>query len=551
MTAPAAPPRPAIAAAAAAAQPCTGVTLPLAAWSERARRLLPARALALVARLHRDFDAERQRLLAARLVRQAAWDAGELPGYLPEGALPEARGPWSIAPLADDLRRRRVEITGPIESRKMVIQMLSRGADGQCADAAMLDFEDSMRPTWGGLLAGLENAAGAARGALELGGGAEKAYRLDPQDQPLTMIRVRGLHLVESNLRVDGAPVSGGLVELALAAFHTAHALVARDRTPKFYVPKCEHHLEARWWNALAGAIEDQLGLARGTLRLTFLIETLPAAFQCEEILWEARERVTALNVGRWDKIFSDLKVLFRHPDRVLADRATISLGRPWMRAYAENLIRVCHRHGAYAMGGMAAFTPGKSPERRAEQSGRVIEDKRFEAELGHDGCWVSHPYFIGPALSAFDRDAQLDRLPAIPERPDLLPQGTPPHTLDGLRKNVRVGVAYLRGRNAGLGCIAFDDLMEDLATLEISRLQVSQWLHHRLKLDGGLEVDRALVARVFAEERSRLEAEAGEEGGDAGAARGQLGAAAREAESIFTTDPPPPFLSEASPTLE
>lgn len=367
------------------------------------------------------------------------------------------------------------------------------------------------------------------------------------------MFRVRGLHLAESNLEVDGRPVAGGLAEAALVAFHTARALLARGRTPKLYVPKCEHHLEARWWNELLAATEQSLDLPRGTIRVTFLIETLPAAFQCEEILWEARERVTALNVGRWDKIFSDLKVLFEHPDRVLADRATISLERPWMRAYAENLIRVCHRHGAFGMGGMAAFTPGKTAERRAEQTAKVVADKRFEATLGHDGCWVSHPYFIAPALSAFERDDQLDVTPATPERPDLLPKGTPPHTLDGLRKNVRVGIAYLQGWSDGLGCIAWDDLMEDLATLEISRAQVGQWLRHGVALDDGGSVDRALVATVFAEELARIERELAAAFADADAldsARRSFRAAAREAETIFTERPIRPFLAEASPRL-
>jgi malate synthase len=551
-------PTPSHALSPATVEPLPGVQLPAAAWTKRAERLLPLEAIGLVARLHRDFDAARRRLLAARRERQRAWDAGALPGWLPAEALPEARGEWRIAPLPADLLRRRVEITGPVNSTKMVIQMLSRGADGARADAAMLDFEDSMRPTWEGLLDGLDHAIGAARGELEhvqpaSAGAPEKVYRLDPADQPLTMFRVRGLHLAESNLEVDGLPVAGGLAEAALLAFHTARALAARGRTPKLYIPKCEHHLEARWWNELLAAIEASLELPRGAIRVTFLIETLPAAFQCEEILWEARERVTALNVGRWDKIFSDLKVLYEHPDRVLADRATISLERPWMRAYAENLIRVCHRRGAFGMGGMAAFTPGKTAERRAEQTAKVVADKRFEAALGHDGLWVSHPFFIAPAMSAFERDHQLDVAPAVDERPDLLPKGTPPHTLDGLRKNVRVGIAYLQGWNDGLGCIAWDDLMEDLATLEISRAQVGQWLRHGVPLDDGPRVDRDLLATVFAEELARIERELADALPDAAAldaARRSFRAAAREAEAIFAEQPIRPFLSEASPRL-
>jgi malate synthase len=430
--------------------------------------------------------------------------------------------------------------------------MLSPNEAGATADAAMLDFEDSQRPTWSNLIAGIENLIGAARGDLtfEQPG---KYYRLDAEAMPLLMARVRGLHLTESNLAVDGRPVAGGLLELALCAFHTARTLLDRGRTPKYYVPKCEHHLEARWWNRLFAAIEDELELGRGSLRVTFLIETLPAAFQVEEILWELRERIAGLNVGRWDKIFSDIKVLKEHPDRVLADRGTISLVRPWMRAYAENLVRVCHRHGAFGMGGMAAFTPGKSPELRAEQTAKVVADKRFEAALGHDGCWVSHPYFIAPALSAFPRANQLDVLPDLPDRPDLLPAGTPPHTLEGLRKNVRVGIAYLEGWNAGLGCIAWDDLMEDLATLEISRAQVGQWLHHGVRLDEGAVVDRPFVAHVFAEELTRIERELAELVAPPvlAAARDRFRRAAREAEAIFTESPIREFLADASPRLD
>jgi malate synthase len=243
-------------------------------------------------------------------------------------------------------------------------------------------------------------------------------------------------------------------------------------------------------------------------LRATFLIETLPAAFQMEEILYELRQHATGLNVGRWDKIFSDIKTLKMHPDRILADRASISLNRPWMRNYAERLIKICHRHGAYAMGGMAAFTPGRTAELREEQTRKVVADKEFEASLGHDGCWVSHPYFIGPAMSAFRHDDQLDVHPDIDDRPDLLPQGTPPRTLEGLRTNVRVAIAYTRGWMQDIGCVAWDDLMEDLATLEISRAQTWQWLHHRVELDDGRQVTRELVVATFDDELVRIEQE-------------------------------------------
>jgi malate synthase len=438
----------------------------------------------------------------------------------------------------------------------MVIQMLSRGEDGARADCAMLDFEDSMKPEWPRVLAGFANLAGAARGDLAFEQGAEggkpaKRYQLDPDDMPVVMVRCRGLHLVESNLRVDGEPVAAGLVDLAGATHHAAEALLARGRTPKFYVPKCEHHLEARWWGRLFRQLEGEMGLPVGTLRVTLLVETLPAAFQMEEILYELADRITALNVGRWDKIFSDIKTLGAHADRVLADRATIGLERPWMRAYAEQLIRVCHRHGAFAMGGMAAFTPGKSAERRQEQTAKVLADKRFEHALGHDGCWVSHPFFVAPALSAFPTDDQMAVVPALPAQPDLLPVGGGPRTLAGLAKNLRVGIAYLEGWQRGLGCVAWDDLMEDLATLEISRAQTWQWLHHGVELDDGPRVDRALVARLFAQEEARIAAELVElirDPGELAAARARFQAARVEAERIFTESDLRPFLALASP---
>jgi malate synthase len=534
----------------------TGVEILGGAWTKEAQAVLPAPAIDLLARLHRALEAERKDLLAARGERQEAFNAGSVPGYLDGDVTRRAGEKWQVAALPADLLCRRVEITGPANNPRMVLNMLSRGDDGQRADAAMLDFEDSMKPTWPNVVQGVANVVEAARGTLSHhrpagGGQPEKVYRLDPADMALLMVRCRGLHLDESNLRIDGAPVAGGLFDLALCAFHTASTLRAQGKTPKYYVPKCEHHLEARWWDRLFTLLEEGLGLPAAALRVTFLIETLPAAFQIEEILWELRRRAAGCNVGRWDKIFSDIKVLREHPDRVLADRASISLNRPWMRAYAERLIRVCHRHGAFAMGGMAAFTPGKSPERRAEQTAKVVEDKRFEAALGHDGCWVSHPYFIGPAMSAFTRVNQLDVAPDLPERPDLLPQGTGPRTLAGLRKNLRVGIAYAKGWNEGLGVVAWDDLMEDLATLEISRAQTWQWLRHGIALDDGPRVTRTLIARYFGEELATILAEIeGQQAKASPAANSEADLyrrAAADAEAIFTETEFRPFLASRS----
>ncbi|MEO1083883.1 MAG: malate synthase A [Acidobacteriota bacterium] len=504
---------------AASVELAPGVELHAGADTERARRVLTADAVVLVADLHRQLQADRLLLLADRETRAAAWDAGEVPQYFDRSS-EAAAGDWRVAPIPADLKRRRIEITGPVNDTKMVIKMLSRNEHGDRADAAMVDFEDSMKPSWTNVIDGVLNVIGAARRDLTFvkkaaPGKPERHYALDADDMAKLMVRVRGLHLDEANLTVDGEPVAGGLLDFALVLFHAGPPQVERGETPAFYVPKVEHPAEARWWNRLFTAAQAAVGLDVGTLRATFLMETLPAAFAMEEILYEIREHAAGLNVGRWDKIFSDIKVLKNHPDRVLADRASISLNRPWMRHYATRLIEICHRRGAYAIGGMAAFTPGKTAELRQHQTSKVLEDKKLEFELGHDGAWVSHPYFIGPALSAFPQDDQLSvRLGDGARYPELLPEGGGPRTLGGLRTNIRVGIAYLEGWRRDAGCVAWDGLMEDLATLEISRAQVWQWRKHGVGLDDGTPVDRSLVERVFAEELGRIHAEIAESGG-------------------------------------
>ncbi len=443
-----------------------GITVRRGAWTARAQEVLTPEALRLIARMHRRFDDRRRELLEARRRRQSLYDAGSLPDYLDRTSEAVA-GDWRVAEVPADLRRRRVEITGPVNSAKMVIKMLSRSELGDRADTAMLDFEDSMKPTWANVVDGVHNVKLAAEGTLTWvkpgadgssvlpGGG---LYALDPDDMAVLMVRVRGLHLDESNLRVDGQPVCGGIMDFVLCMAHSARTLIDQGRTPKYYVPKCEHYLEARWWNRLFRAVQGELDIPTGTLRATFLIETLPAAFQVEEILYEIREHAAGLNVGRWDKIFSDIKVLKRHRDRVMADRASIGMDRPWMKNYAQRLVQICHRRGAFAIGGMAAFTPGKTAARREQQTGKVMADKRWEAALGHDGCWVSHPYFISPAMSAFATDHQLDVIdPDADLYPDLLPVSTPPRTMPGLRTNVRVGIGYMNGWHQGIGCVAWD----------------------------------------------------------------------------------------------
>ncbi|NBC16293.1 MAG: malate synthase A [Bacteroidetes bacterium] len=503
-------------------QVADGVTLNEAAWTEQARRLLPEDALALLAALHRALDPVRQDLLAARRERYAAYDDGALPDYLDPEEHPEAHGDWQVAPLPDDLLTRRVEITGPINDPKMVINMLSRTDDGHRADAAMLDFEDSCKPSWGNILQGLDNLIGAADGTLthektDAEGNVVKRYALDPDDMPLLMVRVRGLHLDESNVRVDGEPVSGALFDFAMSMFHTAQTLIDQGKTPKFYVPKVEHYLEARWFNDLFVRVQEALSIPQKTAKATFLIETLPAAFQMEEILYEYRDHAAGLNGGRWDKIFSDIKVLKEHGDRIMADRNTIGISnRDWMINYAKQLIRVCHRHGAFGMGGMAPQTPGKTEAKRQEQIAGVVADKEFESRIGHDGCWVSHPYFIAPAMKPFDEKLeekgtthQLDVIPELPERPDLLPKACDPKTLDGIRVNVRVSIGYMKGWLQDMGAVGWDYRMEDLATFEISRAQTWQWLHHGVTLEDGQSVTPDLVSQVFDEELETIMDEA------------------------------------------
>ncbi|MEO1074454.1 MAG: malate synthase A [Bacteroidota bacterium] len=539
-----------------------GVEINTFAWTPQARRLLTPDALALLARLHRALEPERQSLLMARKARQESFDNGARPDFLEPTEHPDARGDWQVAPLPEDLQMRRVEITGPVSDAKMVINMLSRTADGQRADCAMVDFEDSMKPSWNNVMQGVENVIGIAEGTLsaektDAMGVVVKRYQLDPADMALPMVRVRGLHLDESNLRIDGAPISGGLLDFALVAYHTAKTFMAKGTTPKFYVPKVEHYLEARWWNTLMDGIEDALGLERSTVRATFLIETLPAAYQMEEILYEIRTHAAGLNGGRWDKIFSDIKTLRAHGDRVMADRATIGMNRDWMSNYAKQLIRVCHKHGAFGMGGMAAFTPGRAPELRARQTAKVVADKEFEASIGHDGCWVSHPYFIGPALEPFlakldGAKNQLGVIPDLPERPDLLPKSDGPKTMAGLRTNVRVGIAYMKGWNQDIGCVAWDNLMEDLATLEISRAQTWQWLHQGLFLDEGMQVTKALVLSIFDQELAEIKEEigdamAGQPEAVVAAELARYEQAARDAAAIFTEDAMRDFLTTRS----
>lgn len=483
----------------------TGLNIQFLDITSSEQELFPVELQKMIIEMHQQFEADRQELLLDRKAHQARYDKGEVPMFLKQMA-PHAHNPahgdWKVRPIPADLLDRRVEITGPISSTKMVIQMLSPNQDGEVANTAMLDFEDSMKPSWSNVKSGFKNIIGVANGNLSFTQDDGKSYQLNPNKMAHPMVRVRGLHLIEKNVLVNNQPVAGGFLDLLVTAFHTAKIFISNKKTPKFYVPKCEHYLEARLWNSVFGFIENKLNLPLGTLRATFLIETLPAAFQMEEILFEIKDRACGLNGGRWDKIFSDIKTLKNHKDRIMADRSFIDMTKPWMENYAKRLIKICHKHGAFAMGGMSAFTPGKEADLRLKQTEKVRLDKQRESSIGHDGCWVSHPYFIGIARKEFSKTNQLDVLQNdFSMEPDLLPQSIGPKTVNGLRTNLRVGIAYQQGWDQDLGCIAFENLMEDLATLEISRAQVWQWLHHQVVLDDGTQVTESLIHKLCDEE--------------------------------------------------
>ncbi len=466
--------------------------------------LTPA-ALAFVGSLHTEFDRRRRELLDRRAARQADIDAGRLPDFLPE-TRHIREGDWRIAPLPADLQDRRVEITGPVD-RKMVINALNSGAR-----TFMADFEDSHAPTWANTIEGQINLRDAVRREIAFAGPEGKPYRLNPQTATL-IVRPRGWHLVEKHLLVDGRPVSGSLFDFGLFFFHNARQLIADGSGPYFYLPKMESHLEARLWNDVFVRAQALLGIPRGTIKATVLIETLPAAFEVDEILYELREHIAGLNCGRWDYIFSFIKRFKSVPGYLFPDRAQITMTRHCMHSYSLLVIKTCHRRGAHAIGGMAAQIPIKAdPAANAAALAKVREDKRREAGDGHDGTWVAHPGLVALALEEFDRlmptANQVDRQRAdvAVSAADLLklPAGT--ITEAGLRTNVSVGVQYMAHWLSGSGCVPLYNLMEDAATAEISRTQLWQWVHHPAAvLSDGRKVDLALFRAVLGEELDRI----------------------------------------------
>jgi len=473
--------------------------------------VLNGRALALLAHLHARFNARRLDLLARRRARQAALDAGQMPDFLPETAAVRAAA-WRIAAVPADLQDRRVEITGPVD-RKMVINALNSRAR-----AFMADFEDSCSPTWDNIVAGQVNLRDAVNRDISHHDPATgRDYRLG--ERPATLIvRPRGWHLPEKHVRIEGEPVAGALFDFAVYLANNHEGLARLGSGPYFYLPKLESHLEARLWNEVFVAAQDWLGMPRGTIKATVLIETILAAFEMDEILHELREHSAGLNCGRWDYIFSFIKKFRNRPEFLLPDRGAITMDRRFLRSYVDLLIRTCHRRGAHAMGGMAAQIPIRgNPQANAAAMAKVGADKAREAQAGHDGTWIAHPGLADVALAAFDAvmpgPNQVGRLREDVQvtAGDLLAVPEGEATDAGLRHNIRVGVQYLEAWLGGLGCVPLYNLMEDAATAEISRAQLWQWMRHGARTSDGEPVTRERFDRALAQELAVIAGEVGE----------------------------------------
>ena len=472
--------------------------------------MLTAPAVAFVEDLTRRFRPRIDELLARRRAVQQRYNQGERPGFLAETA-DVRRGTWKVGSIPADLQDRRVEITGPVD-RKMIINALNSGAS-----MFMADFEDATSPTWSNIVSGQANLIDAVRRTItyenpETG----KRYKLNPQISTL-LVRPRGFHLPERHFVVDSRPAPGMLFDFGMYLFHNAEALAAAGTGPYFYLPKMESHLEARLWNDVFVYAQTALKIPIGTIKGTVLIETLPAAFEMDEILYELKDHIAGLNCGRWDYIFSSIKTLRNDQAFVLPDRVQVTMEAPFLRSYVQLLIKTCHRRGAFAMGGMAAQIPIKDdPEGNARAMDKVKADKLREVREGHDGTWVAHPGMVGLAKQVFDegmpKPNQVDRLrEEVSVTAEALleaPAGT--RTEAGLRHNIRVGIQYLEAWLGGQGAVPIYNLMEDAATAEISRTQIWQWLKHRAALDDGRTVTRELVDTLVGEEFVRVREEVG-----------------------------------------
>ena len=506
---------------------------------ETAARVLTKEALDLVVKLQRSFGKRREELLERRKAVQARIHEGVLPDFLPETrAIRDSE--WTVAPIPRDLLDRRVEITGPVD-RKMIINALNSGAS-----VFMADFEDSNSPTWENNVDGQSNLMDAVDGTITFESPEGKSYRLNETIATL-FVRPRGWHLLEKHATLDGKPVSGSFWDFALFFFHNAKKLVEKGTGPYFYLPKMENHLEARLWNDVFVMAQEHVGLPKGTIRATVLIEVILAAFEMDEILWELRDHSAGLNCGRWDYIFSVIKKFSRDSKHVLPDRAVITMEKPFLKAYVDLLIRTCHRRNIHAMGGMAAQIPIRNdPEASRAALAKVEADKWREVKAGHDGTWVAHPGLVPVAKKIFDEGMpQANQISRKREdvavtAADLLavPSGT--ITEAGLRQNVNVGILYLEAWLRGSGCVPLYNLMEDAATSEISRAQVWQWVHNSAQLADGRKVTLALYGRIRDEELAGVRKRIGE----AAWAAGRFDLAAKLFDEMVAAPAMPEFLT-------
>ncbi len=473
--------------------------------------ILTPEALRFVALLVREFGERRDELLQKRIERQAQIDAGHLPDFLPETRHIREDASWTVAPIPKDLQDRRVEITGPVD-RKMMINAFNSGAK-----VFMADFEDAHSPTWTNTIEGQINLRDAVNRTISYVSPEGKTYQLNEQIATL-MVRPRGWHLPEKHVLLDGKRIPASLFDFGLAFFHNARTLLEKGTGPYYYLPKIESHLEARLWNDVFLLAQEQLGIPRGTIRATVLIETILAAFEMDEILYELREHSAGLNCGRWDYIFSAIKKRRNDPSFILPDRALVTMTTHFMRSYSLLLIQTCHKRGAHAMGGMAAYIPVRTDPKANELAlQKVREDKEREAGDGHDGTWVAHPGLVATAREAFDavmpQPNQIDRKREDVQvtAADLLAVPEGPITEAGLRTNISVGVQYLEAWLGGLGCVPLYNLMEDAATSEISRAQVWQWIRHpKGILTDGRKVTVELFRQMLAEEMEKIKAAIG-----------------------------------------
>jgi malate synthase len=480
----------------------------------RDKEIVSDEALSFLAGLHREFEPSRRTLLESRRARRQQLDQGESLDFLAETERVRS-GNWSVAPPPPDLQDRRVEITGPTD-RKMVINALNSGARG-----FMADFEDSNSPTWSNLVSGHANLIDAIEATISFESPEGKSYRLEDEVATL-LVRPRGWHLPEKHVVVDEQPIAGAFFDFGLFFFHNARRLLERGSGPYFYLPKIESHLEARLWNDVFVHSQDALGIPQGSIRATVLIETVPAAFEMEEILYELRDHSAGLNAGRWDYMFSMIKCHRTRPEFVLPDRNSVTMTQPFMRAYTELLVKSCHQRGAHAMGGMAAFIPSrKNPEINDKALAKVSDDKKREASDGFDGTWIAHPDLVEIATKEFD-NVLGERNNQVDKRRDDVDVGATELlnvkategdiTDEGLRNDVNVGIQYISSWLRGNGAAAIYNLMEDAATAEIARSQVWQWVHHGVHLAEGPKVTKELVKELALDELDKVRKQVGDE---------------------------------------